>query len=270
MFLKEKSSSYFEKCIVPNLEIVTKNIFTNYPYQIIFKEYMEIIDIHSLVFKPDLYKVSKFKSEIGWLLCILPQKISAFLLGYPIISCGIPSTENICERVNKIEDEGLDKYIAEINTVNKTIINSLSFGVNIANGIDSDGNFVDLLFERVIDYNLDDYILFYNSKASHIFTYPEFNDMSKKQINPYNNKTKIPMLDRINRNMEIKQELKNELKERGLVIEMNGTISSNIEDILHNIKSGKILEQKIKNFRFDVHRRINLGGLFERMGYHMS
>jgi hypothetical protein len=270
IFLKEKSCSYFQKCILPSLEIVTKNMFDNYPYQIIFREYLEIIDIHPLVFKPDLYKVSNFKSEIGWLLSILPQKLTAYLLGYPVISCGIPSTENMCERIKKIEDEGLEKYISELNTNNKTIINLLSFGVNIANGIDSDGNFVDLLFERVIDYNFDDYILFYNSKACHIFTYPEFNDISKKQINPYNNKTKIPMVDRINQNLEVKHSLKNEIRERGLEIEMTGTLSSNIEDILHNIKSGKIVEQKIKNYRYDVHRRINLGGLFERMGYHMS
>jgi len=266
IFLKEKAPQYFEKCIMPNLEIVTKNIFNQYPYQIIFKEYLEILDIHPLIYKPDMV----FKTELGWLLSILPIKISAFLLGYPVISCGIPSWENISKCIEKIEQQGLDNYLLELNKRNKTILDSLSFGVTISNGFDSNEDFVDLLYERVIDYNFDDFILFYNSKASHIFTFPEFDNINKKQINPYNNKTRIPMIDRISRNLEMKQEFIHTLKERGLMFESWGTIRINFEDILHNIKSGKIMEQKIRNYRYDVQGRINIGGLFERMGYYVG
>ena len=268
IFLKSRAPGYFEKCIVPNIEIVTKTIFSRYPYQIIFKEYPKIIDIHTMVFKPDLYKVGKFKSEIGWLMCILPPKISGFLLGYPVISCGVPSSEDMGKCINKIETNSLDSYLTEACNRNKIILEALSFGVVLSNGIDSDGEFIDLLFEKVIDYNFDDFVLFYNSKTSHVFTSPEFNDISKKQINPYNNITKVPMIDRINRNLEMKQNEKRELKERGLSFDFNGTLKINIEDVLHNIKSEKISEQKQKSYRFDVHPQRALRGLFERMMNH--
>jgi hypothetical protein len=264
-YVKNKASDYFEKCIVPNIEIVTQTIFNRYPYQIIFKEYPKIIDIQRDVYKPDLYKAGKFDTEIGWMLCVLPPKISAFLLGYPVISCGIPSTQDMAKAIVRIQESGLDTYLDGACKRNKTILEGLSFGVHLSNGIDSDGEHVDLLYERVIDYNFDDFILFYNSKASHIFTSPEFNDISKKQINPYNNITRIPMIDRIKRNLEMKHVEKKELRERGLSFDFNGTMGANIEDILNNIKSSKIIEQKQKSYRFDVQPTDTLRSLFPRL-----
>lgn len=264
-YVKDKAPNYFEKCIVPNIQIVTQSIFTRYPYQIVFREYLKIINIHQNVYKPDLYKVGKFDTDIGWMMCVLPSKLSAFLLGFPVISCGTPSPEDMSKCITKIEQKGLDCYLQSARERNKTILEGLSFGVHLSNGIDSNGDYVDLLFERVIDYNFDDFVLFYNSKASHVFTAPEFNDISKKQINPYNNITKVPMIDRIKRNLDMKNEERRELRERGLSFEFNGTMSVNIEDMLNNIKSTKIIEQKQKSYRFDVQPPVPLRGLFHRL-----
>ena len=91
VYVKNKAPDYFTKCIVPNINLVTKNIFNTYPYQILFSEYKKFTQLHPDVYQPDLYKISNPDDDIGWMFCVIPEKITAFfvvlILYYPFCYC---------------------------------------------------------------------------------------------------------------------------------------------------------------------------------------
>lgn len=253
-YIKEKASAYYQNSIVPNMELVTKNIFHSFPYQIIFSDYRELTEIDKNVYKPDLYHQKKYKSDIGWLMCILPIFLTAYLLGYPVISCDIPSSKNMIPKIDKIEKDGIESYMDEVREKNKKRIESYCFDINIANGIDEEtGDYTDLIFERVIDYNMDDVIIFYNSGSIHMFTSPEFGELSKKRISPYN-RNKIPMINSVNSNLDFKNKINKALSPRKLTVNMNGTILYNIENMLEAVKEKEVVEKPVSEYRYDVYR----------------
>lgn len=244
-FLKDKAKNYFDIYISLRLYEITKKIYHGYPYRTIFIEYPSIIDLDPNIYKPELYKYGKFKSKVAWLLTIIPLEISSYLLGYPVISCGCPSIQNIKTDLERIEKKGWEFHLNHVRDRNKKYIDTISFGVNISNGLEKN-SYLDTIYEKIIDYNIDDTILFFNNGCAHLFTSPEFHILCKKQVNPYDNITKIPMIDKMIYNMGVKSDFKNKLKKKKIDVFLEYSMEKNIELILEKINNPVKKEKKYK------------------------
>jgi len=277
-YLKFKAPLYYEKAIKPNIRTLSKKIFTTFPYQIIYNLYPKLIETDKEVYTPP---IEEWKEGVGWLLSIIPIYVTAFLLGYPVISSDIPSPKNIIPRIRKLVDCGLEEYIEDIRKRNRMYIASKSFDVNIANEKDEDDDYNDLLFEKVVDFNTDDTLIFFNSGVIHLFTAHEFGDLLKKQINPYNRNEipsiilgrykvrsqnqndVIPIISTLSRNEDYKNDIKRSLAKRGLRVNFNSTITKNIEELMSCIKDNDIQPEISFRGGYDVHEGSILGHILQ-------
>ena len=252
VFLKEHAPNYFDKKILPNLEKVTEKIFTTFPLSIIYSDYPKIIDLEKKVYKTEIYKNSLKKKGVSWALAILPIFLSCYLLGIPVITCDVPHPKNIISSINSIEKDGIEKYFESIYEKNKKKLEIYGFDIPVGNGTE-EGEIVDLTFSSVSEYNMDDVITFYNSGVRHIFTTKEFDDLLKKQSNPYN-RNKFPLLNRLRENTHFKLKIKRELNARGVNVDLKGTLKENFDEILGEIKKPVSRETDLTNYRADVYQ----------------
>lgn len=273
-FLKKKTDIYYREKIKPKLKQLSKNIFDTFPYQIIYKYYYDFMQIDETIRRPE---ITEWKDGIGWMLSIIPLYITAFLLGYPVISSDIPIEKNIIPRIRKIVDEGIDEYIKDVRSRNRTIIEAKKFDIEIKNHQDEEDDYIDLCYEKIVDYNMDDVLFFYNCGVIHIFSASEFDNIIKTQMNPYNRnnipkdiislvlygnsrdtipRDKIPMISILSRNQDYKDNIRAILAERGLQVTFKSTMKNNIEELLEAMDIEKMVikkrEQKRPTQGYDV------------------
>lgn len=283
-YLKIKAQKYYEKGIKPNLRTVSKKIFNTFPYQIIYARYPLFIEIDKEVYTPP---IMGWKEGVGWMLSIIPLYVTAFLLGFPVISSDIPSPKNVIPRIRKLVEGGIEEYIEDVRKRNRMYIQSKSFDTHIANEKDEDDDYIDLTLEKVVDFNMDDTLIFYNSGVIHLFTSHEFGELIKKQINPYNRNEIpkdlpstilgryrvrsqtpndiIPLISILSRNEDYKNDIKKGLSRRGLRVEFKSTMENNIEELMTCIVDEDIPEIAGQEPRlgYDVHERSIFGHILQ-------
>lgn len=237
-YLKEKAPLYYQDYIANKIGKLSRNIFYSFPYKLIYQDYYRWLE-NDKVFRPALLKylsLDKINEDI-WLLAILPRYLTAYLLGYPILSSDVPGDKNLQKNIETIINSGLTEYWQGVYKNNQAIMKLKRMGIDCANHID-EGSIVDLIYNPVEKYNIDDTLLFFNEGVCHIFTYPEFNDIINKERNPYN-RSNIPLLTPLVAALKLKKKIKRQLNYRYLDIELNYNIEDNFFHIKNKI-SGEI------------------------------
>ena len=239
-FLKEYAPKYLE-LLEKNLTKVTEKFFSIFPYGIIYKDYKDLLSFN--VCLPKILKEadkSIILTEDKWFFSILPDYLSSYLLGLPVISLDIPGSKGIIGFIEKLEDLGEEKYFEYINNeYNIPYIKSISFGIKEGN-LTENGKILDLCYSDICDFNQDDVSCLFNNNVVHYFTSKEFRSILKKQENPYNRQI-YPNINKIIENLKFKNKLKKSLSPRGLDIELDGTMIENFQEIKKKISSNTIV-----------------------------
>lgn len=244
-YLKEKTSDYYYNYIKGSVEIVTKNIFDNFPLQIIYRDYCPCIKKHSCFFKPELFKyinIEEFTRDM-YILSILPLHIVSYLLGFAVLRADIPSYKNIIGKVKEFNSDYYEKLAIDFN---KKYLELIAMGVDCGNSQNDEGDFLDVYYNRVIDYNIDDICQVFNNGVYHLFTSAEFKDLSKKGTNFYN-RSEIKTFDPIIYNLRFKRKIKRFFNDRGVKIELNSTLKENFKEIKEAIKNQEISKDEESN-----------------------
>ena len=263
-YLSKNAPLYLTGTINPNLEDLSRNIFERFPYALIYRDYPKLLNISKHVYQPPLYKLTEIMEGYGWILSIIPIDVAAYLLGYPVVTCDVPSEKNIKERVNKLNSDGIMEYLNDVKANNVILLKCFNFGINVANGIDSKGDYEDVLGELVIDYNFDDIFIHYDEGVVYYFTVSEFGEIKKKRMNPYN-RSRIDNIHKIENNNFFKSKRCEKIKRRGVKVNLNGTMSMNLEEMYEGIINGSIIETNIEpKYSHDVHERSFFRAIMER------
>lgn len=247
-FLKKNALEYYNSYMIDNIKNLTYNIFSTFPYYCIYYQYYEALKNHSEFYHPPLtsvIKLEEFNKDI-YLFSIMPNYITAYLLGYPILRCDIPAYKNMMEKIKSFD---LDYYKGDIIDYNRKMIKLNAMGIECGNSVDEDNDFLDINYNKVVDFNIDDTIQVYNNGVYHLFTSPEFNDIVKKESNFYN-RSKINILNPVIYNMKFKKKIKRYLWNRGLKVELNSTMESNFKEIktaIRNKDCFNLAEPEVEN-----------------------
>lgn len=249
-YLKANTSDYFYDFIKDCVEVLSKNIFENFPLQVIYKDYYTCMKNHREIYQPELTKylpLNSFNRDI-YILSILPPYLTAYLLGYPILRADVPAYKNMKDRLEDFNDAYFDKIAEETN---RKYIDLVAMGVNCGNSQNDNGDFLDVYYNRVIDFNIDDIIQVFNNGVYHIFTSPEFYDLSRKGSNFYN-RSEMRTIDPIIYNLRFKRKVKRFLSMRGIKVELNSTLKENFKELKEAIKN-----QEITRGDDEMPRRLN-------------
>ena len=229
-YLKEDAPGYYKEIIQGKLKNLTTKLYNIFPLKLIYKQYIKLIDIDSEIFVPELYKICD-KTENSWFFSIMPIYLCGYILGFPIVTCDIPSSKNIKNYIRDFDKLGKEKYYKNISeNINKKKMELTVFNIPCGNNVE-EGEVLDLILTRVIDYNMDDIMIFFNVGVYHIFTPPEFPNLVKKETNPYNRKP-IPVFNNILENMRFRKKVTRYLNNRGVNIKLNNTMKENYEMLL--------------------------------------
>ena len=187
------------------------------------------------------------------MLSILPDFLSAYLLGFPVITMDIPGSKNLKFFIEKLENLGVEEYFNFIKEkFNKSYINSISFNINTGN-LKEEENIVDLCYNDISDFNQDDISCIFNQDVVHYFTSKEFKTIIKKQENPYNRQF-FPNIYKILENLKFKNKVKKSLLSRGLDVELDSTLLENFNEIKEKLSSKSVIhyfpyiENDVDNF----------------------
>ena len=233
-FLELNAPCYFS-LLEKNLPNISEKIFFTFPYNIVYNDYKSLLKYNC--YTPDLIDINKnIISDERWLLSILPNFLTAYLLGFPVISMDIPGSKNLDQYIEKLETMGIESYFKFIKeNFNKSYINSISFDINTGN-LKEEDNIVDLCYNDISDFNQDDVSCIFNQDVVHYFTSKEFKTIIKKQENPYNREF-FPNIYKILENLKFKNKVKKSLVFRGIDVDLDSTLLENFKEIKDKISS---------------------------------
>ena len=244
-FLKINAKIYYNKFIKNKIPILTKHIFKTFPYRIIYDDYINLIkNNEDIVFIPEIIKNHLDNKDL-WLLTILPDNVRSYLLGFPIISSGIPTIKNIKECFLKISKIGLNTYYKELYYKNKQIINLKLMNINCANAIDEEDEIIDLLHFKLKEYNMDDILIIYSFGVSYLFSLKEIEKLLVCKINPYNKqKIKDNCIKIVKEKLKYKKKIERDLMIRDLNISLYDTLGENFKTIEKELNSKEGWKEK--------------------------
>jgi hypothetical protein len=241
LYFLDKYAKNYLRILENNLEKVTEKMFNMFPYSIVYNDYKKLLFYN--VYYPPLLKVEPKKniSDTRWLLSVIPNFLTAYILGFPVISMDIPGEKQLVKYIKFLESNGPEKYFNLINKeFNYNYIKSISFNIETGNGTDESNNIVDLCYNNICDFNQDDVSCLFNDNVVHYFTAKEFKTLIKKQENPYNRQD-FPNLTKVIENLKFKNKVKKNLLSRGVDVELDGTLSENLEEIKSKISSKMVI-----------------------------
>lgn len=247
-FLQSKPGPYYNK-IKTKFNKLSEKIFNIFPYNIVYSDYRELLFLkEEVIFKPIILNELKAKNinDDIWLLSIIPNYLVAYFLGFPVISSDVPQYKNYKHLLDIIINNNYQFVLPIIKKLAYSKIKLLSFDISCGNNTDEDGDYTDLLFNKVIDYNIDDFILIYNTGIYHLFTAPEFKNIIKKESNPYN-REKIPLTSSIFDNIKFKKNVRRYFNNRYLELEFDKTLLDNFEEIKEKIKENNYSKHDYTN-----------------------
>ena len=238
-YLKIHAKNYYQNYIKGNVNQLTNNIFDNFPLQIIYRDYYEAMVKHEDFYRPKIteyIRVEHFNKE-NYILAILPSYLTAYLLGYPILSCDVPSIKNMYLKIRHFNSETYYENLAK--NFNTDYHKVMSLNIECANPQDENQNYLNLFYNRIIDFNIDDTCQFFNNGIYHYFTSPEYSDLSKKATNPYN-RSEFKIIDPIIYNLRFKRKTKRMLYNKGISVELNSTLKDNFLEIKQALETQEI------------------------------
>jgi len=236
-FLKENTTEYYLE-VKRKIKEVTKKFFDIFPYHIIHRDYLDLIKEEEEIYFPEIITKKDKITENLWLISFLPDILKAYLLGYPVISSYIPSTKKIRSLIEKLDSLGEENYFNQIKErFNNLKIKSLHFYEEAANGR-QDGEMINLFYQKIADFNQDDFFCTSSGGGLHFFTCNEYNDLIKKKENPYN-RQKIHNLFIPLENLKFKSKIKKKLLQRNLDLTLDGTMLENFLELKEKIKEMK-------------------------------
>ena len=232
--LKKEAPNYFK--FLDGVGVIAEFsewVFHNFPYSEIAKGYLQLIPVSSEVYLPD--GVDRSIELIDLVFEIIPERLATYALGFSAIT-GELSRKMIRKYVQKCKKEGLKKYFGDIQQKNWTYIESKMYHEPKIGNLDEEGKQLNVLYFPVDAYNFDDTSVMYCNDFYYIFTYPEFENLSQSTTNPYNRKPiHNGYLNMIRDRLVIKNIMKEETAERGLALELNGTMIENYNELMENI-----------------------------------
>lgn len=235
-FLQKNSPVYFD-CLKDNIKSVTEAFFNCFPYNIVYNHYPKLFPFDC--YRPFL-SLGKDITNERWMLSILPGFLSGYLLGIPVISMDIPDNKQLDKIIKIFEEKGKEKYFEHVKEeFNHGYIKSISFDTETGNGKDGD-KIVDLCFNDISEFNQDDVAGVFNNNIIHYFTSKEFKSIIKKQENPYNRQN-FPNLNKLIENLKFKNKVRRNLINKGLDVELEGTLLENFEEIVTKISSENVI-----------------------------
>ena len=237
-FLKKHAPAYLNE-IEKSLPKITEKLFNIFPYGIVFNDYNPLMKFNSYVPKL-LRNINKPVTNYMWIFSVLPDFLSCYLLGFPVISMDIPGNKKMLQFIEKLEEEGEEKYFKYVSDeYNENYIKSISFGAETGN-LKEDEKILDLCYNTITEYNQDDVACLFNENVIHYFTSKEFRTILKKQENPYNRQF-FPNISKVIENLKFKNKVKKNLNSRGLDLELEGTLLENFEEMKKKIASKNII-----------------------------
>lgn len=252
IFLKIYSEKYY--CIINNhLGKITEKIFEIFPYNILISDYRKLILCSEKVFRPPLLKNEDLSnlSDNYMMFSVIPTFLTSYILGFPVISVDIPSLQVIKKYLKKLDDTGEEKYFDHIsNNFNKKKLDAVSFETESGNAKEGE-NYTDLCFNNLIEYNQDDIISLFNNNVIHHFSCKEFKTILNKKQNPYNRQD-FNIFYHILENLKFKKKIKKIFSNRGLQLEINGTMEENFEELKENIKKDLYVPDEISTGDLDL------------------
>ena len=231
-FLKENCKNYFVE-LNKYMKDFSLYVFNNYPYYEIAKHYEGLMKISNNVHIPDGTTKESF-TGIGAFLSIIPTDLASYILGFPAISMGYLSPRLVAKYTQALMIDK-DKYFEELILKNDKTIKSAMMFDKCANGVDN-GNIINLLYNSVKSYNTDDITIVMSNDVYFIFTYPEYDNIWKNDINPYNREfVTDTCTSRIKMQLDGKRKIMNVCRLRGLELELNGTLEENFDELVKKI-----------------------------------
>ena len=237
-FLREYSPAYLE-ILRKDITNVTEKMYFIFPYNKVYQDYQKILFLDKDIYRSKFIRTKEEFTPIKWIFSILPSFLSAYLLGFPIISLDIPGERVIKKYIKFMEEKSTpEEYYGWFSEkFNKQYLNSIEFETEIGNGTD-DNESVDLCYVKIKEYNQDDIVSIFNNNIMHHFSCKEFETILKKEENPYN-RDKVSNLRKIIDNLKFKKRVRKTLMARGLEAELNGTMIENYQEILEKIQDQK-------------------------------
>jgi hypothetical protein len=234
-FLKEFSPSYLE-ILRKNITNVTEKLYCIFPYNKVYKDYKKLLFLDKDIYHNKYIKTKEEFTDVRWLFSILPDFLSAYLLGFPIISLDVPGEKIIKKYIKYMEEkENYEEYYKWFSeNFNKKYLSSIEFESKIGNGSDDEES-VDLCYIKIKDYNQDDIVSIFNNNIMHHFSCKEFETILRKEENPYN-RDKVTNLRKIIDNLKFKKKIRKNLLIRGLELELNGTMIENYQEVIEKIQ----------------------------------
>ena len=131
------------------------------------------------------------------------------------------------------------RYFDDLEEKNQDIIKSKMFLDKCANGYES-LNITNLLYNPVKSYNIDDVKIIMSNGVYFVFTYPEYDNLIKKEENPYN-RDPLPsnFVRYINSYTNDRGIMLSVCGIRGLYLKLDGTMQQNFDELVTNIESYK-------------------------------
>jgi hypothetical protein len=192
---------------------------------------MKFVKLSPECYIPEHYVRESFTAT-NLLLSVLPERMTSYLLGFPVFSIGTLTPK--CISMLSAEEQ-------IVNTIEKTIqknkesINSRIYFGKVGNNSEG-GSYLNNVYTEVDHYNHDDVMILFIGGFYFIFNYPEFNNMITTKINPYTRDSiGISYITNMFYLVASKENLKKEVRKRGLNVELSGTMYENYEEVFEKI-----------------------------------
>lgn len=234
-FLRENAQSYYD--FLDGTAVIsryTQYVFNNYPYYEIYNHYLPILELYDGTYLPQGLDRDNI-TNMDLLFEILPASFSSYIMGFPVNNIGKLTKDQI-RKFSKDIDNDSKKHFDYIKLKNNEFINSRIFIRKIGNPIE-ESLINNLLFTPVNYYNSDDMMILFSNGVYFLFNYPEYNNIIKNQVNPYNRESiEYKYISSMTFFTSLKEDMIKTVRKRGLKIDLNGTLEENFEDLLLNIK----------------------------------
>ena len=237
IFLKNHSKLYFKEVIQDFINPVSKRIVSIFPLAELYSNYPEFVENFKEAYLPPLIKTREEFVESNVILSILPENVRLFILGFPYLTCGIPSISIQREHMLKFHEDP-NEYFKFIETKynEPNLKNRIFEGIKCANPEDDDEKPLNVLDHNVTSYNMDDTLVTYFENVYFVFNFPEFLKIEENLENHYNRqRMNFGIIKRMRTCIEKHKEMIFSCKLKGLKIKLDGNMAENYHEICENI-----------------------------------